>query len=147
MFSTSTACCAARSIVMNIWDFEIQVFGIGSWGSTENKPNVKACLQVEDPSSYKHLSRKYDRLRAQMSVTYHAACIRSLSGRRLKWCFSIWPELEVWCSMGKDSVIAGFLLHSCSERLVQLFLLQMPSLAMAALLLAACILPRANKNC
>lgn len=49
--------------------------------------------------------------------------------------------------MGKGSVIAGFLLHSCSKRLVQLFLLQMTSLAMAALLLAACILPRANKNC
>ena len=49
--------------------------------------------------------------------------------------------------MGKDSDIAGSLLHSCSKRLVQLFLLQMTSLAMAALLLAACILLRAYKYC
>ena len=48
--------------------------------------------------------------------------------------------------MGKDSDIAGSSLHSCSKRLVQL-LLQMTSLAMAALLLAACILPRAYKYC
>lgn len=49
--------------------------------------------------------------------------------------------------MGKDSVRAGSLLHSCSKRLVQLFLLQMTSLAVPALLLAACILLRAYKYC
>lgn len=49
--------------------------------------------------------------------------------------------------MGKGSVRAGSLLHSRSKRLVQLFLLQMTALAVAALLLAACILLRAYKYC
>lgn len=39
--------------------------------------------------------------------------------------------------MGRDSVMAGSLLHSCSKRLLQVLLLQMTSSAMAALLLAA----------
>ena len=66
---------------------------------------------------------------------------------RPKWCFNIWPQLEVKCSMGRDSVRAGSLLRSCSKRLMQLCLLQVTSSAMAALLLPACILPKAYKHC